>query len=249
MKLPQWFKWVRLALWLAIIAFFSWLISQRVTHILDGTATNIDIIILLIWSALVTAFIFQEVDFFGVRLRREIDNVKNEFEKQIVSLKSEMKQNQNVYVYPPPSPDSQLPEIRRIAKATLEEELGKPVVKQTPTPDTTVPNGVLNLFAVRYNIESELKRLTDLCWQSEDKTFYPKTVIQKLEFLVKMNVIHRNLAFILKEMYAQSSAAVHGEQISKQATQWIMQDAASTVQVLKGIPPQVAQATKVQRDD
>jgi hypothetical protein len=247
MKLPEWFKWLRLALWLAIIAFFSWLLSQRVTHILDGTATNTDIMILLIWVALLTAVIFQEVDFFGVRLRREIENVKNEFEKQIVSLKSEIKQNQTVNVYPPPSPDSQLPEIRRLAEATLKGELEKLVVKQTPTPDATVPNDVLNLFTVRYSIESELKRLTDLCWQSEDKTFYPRTVIQKLEFLVKMNVIHPNLARILKEMYAQSSAAVHGEQISEQATQWIMHDAASTVQVLKGIPPQPAQATKVQR--
>lgn len=218
MKVPNWFK---IVWWILLVVLFSYFFVQRYEFIMSGSVTAADIVILLILSALITIPLFHEVNIFGVGFKKENDN-------------------------PRPSPDSKLLEIRKMAEATLKEELGEPIVKQTPTPDV-VPNDVLNLFAVRYNIENELNRLTDVYWMSEDKKFYPNTIIQKLEYLIRMKVIHPNLARILKEMYAQSSTAIHGEQISQQATQWVMQDAASTIQVLKGIPPEPAAATKVQR--
>ena len=222
MKLPSWF---RVIWWFVLVGFFIFLFVQRYDSIINGTATATDIAIFLIFTALIAIPLFQEVSLFGVSFKKEIE-------------------------YPSPSPDNKLPEIRKIAEATLKEELGELTVEPLPTPEATIPNDVSYLFAVRYNIENELTRLTDLYWISEDKKFYPKTVTQKLEFLVKMKAIHRNLAYILKEMYAWSSAAIHGEQISEHATQWIRQDAAGTIQALKGIPDMnIAAATKVQRDD
>jgi len=218
-KLPNWLK---IVWWLSLVCFFAYLLFERYDSIINGVATAIDIIIFLIFIALLIIPLFREVNIFGIGLKKEID-------------------------YPRPSPDSKLPEIRKIAEATLKEELGEQAVEPQPTLEATIPSDVSNLFAVRYNIENELKRLTDLYWIIEDRKFYPKTVIQKLEFLVKMKAIHRNLAYILKEMYAWSSAAIHGEQISEHATQWIRQDAAGTIQALKAIP-EPAQATKVQRD-
>jgi len=220
MKIPN---WVKIVWWILLVGFFAYLFSQRYYFIMIGTTTATDIIIFLVLIALLVIPLFQEVNIFGVGLKKEVDT-------------------------PRPSPDSKLPEIRKIAEATLKEELGEPAVEPRHTPEETIPNDVSYLFAVRYNIENELTRLTDLYWMSEDKKFYPKTVIQKLEFLVKMKAIHRNLAYILREMYAWSSAAIHGQQISEHATQWIRQDAAGTIQVLKGIPDMnVAEATKVQR--
>ena len=220
MKLPN---WARITWYLLLVGFFVHLFIQRYDFIISGSTTATDIIIFLILIALLFIPLFREVNIFGIGLKKEID-------------------------YPRPSPDSKLPEIRKIAEATLKEELGEQAVEPQPTLEATIPSDVSNLFAVRYNIENELKRLTDLYWIIEDRKFYPKTVIQKLEFLVKMKAIHRNLAYILKEMYAWSSAAIHGEQISEHATQWIRQDAAGTIQVLKGIPDMnIAEATKVQR--
>ena len=239
MKVPNWAK---IIWWFSLVGFFAYLVWQRYMFIIGGDSTTIDIILLIIVFALLLIPLFQEVSIFGVSFKKEIDSLKDE----IINLKSEIYSTQNVYVYPPPSPDSKLPEIRKIAKATLKEELRELPVESLPAPEPTIPNDVSYLFNTRYNIENELKRIIDFCWMGQDKEFYPKTVIQKLEFLVHMKVIYRNLAYILKEMYAWCSAAIHGEQISKQAVQWIRQDAPGIIEALKVIPEE-AEATKVQR--
>ena len=208
MKLPNRLK---IVWWLLITGFFVYLLSQRYESIIGGASTPIDIVLFLILAALLIIPLFQEVNIFGVSLKKG-------------------------NVYPSPSPDNKLPKIRKIAEATLKEELGELTVEPLPSPEVTIPNDVSYLFMVRYNIENELIRLTDLYWISDDKKFYPKTLTQKLEFLIKMKAIHRNLAYILKEMYAWSSAAIHGEQISEQATQWIRQDAPGIIEALKAIP-------------
>jgi len=229
MKLPN---RVRIVWWVLLVGFFAYLVSQRYDSITSGAASAIDIIIFLILIALVTIPLFREVTIFGVGLKKELDNLREE----MITLKSEIHSTQNVYVYPTPSPDSKLPEIKKIAEATLKEELGELAVESRPVLEATIPNDVSYLFVVRYNIENELKRITDFYWPSEGTESYPKTVIQKLEFLVYIKVIHRNLAFILKEMFARCSAVIHGEQFSDQGTQWIRQDAPGIIEALKAIP-------------
>ena len=229
MKIPNWLK---IIWWVLLAGFFVFLFSQRYESIIGGVASATDIVIFLILIAWFTVPLFQEVNIFGIGLKKEIGNLREE----MITLKSEIHSTQNVYVYPPPSPDSKLPEIRKIAEATLKEELGELAVESRPAPEATIPDDISYLFAVRYNIENELKRITDLCWLSKDTEFYPRTVIQKLEFLVHMKVIHRNLAFILKEMFAWCSAAIHGEEVSVNAKNWIRQDAPGIIEALKAIP-------------
>ena len=229
-------KWIRphwkVGWFLLVLALLTYLVISKWSVYLNGTATPFEIIIFLIWVALLFAPLFREVSFFGVSLKNEIDSLKGE----IINLKYEMHSTQNVYVYPPPSPDSKIPEIRKIAEATLKKEFGELAVESRPAPEATIPDDIAYLFAVRYNIEHELKRITDLYWISKNTEFHPKTVIQKLEFLVHMKVIHSNLAYILKEMFAWGSAAIHGEQISEQAVQFMRQDAPAIIEALKAIP-------------
>lgn len=231
MKLPNWFK---IIWWVLLAGYFVFLFSQRYDVIISGTATPTDVVILLIVIAWFTIPLFQEVTIFGISLKKEIDNLK----KEIISLKTEIHSTQSVYIYPPPSPDSELPEIKQISKSVLKKEKGEFTVEALPDLETTIPNDVSYLFAVRYNIENELRRITDIYWLSGATEYYPKTVIQKLEFLVHMKVIRSNLAFILKEMLARCSAVIHGEQFSDQGTQWIRQDAPGIIEALKAIPEQ-----------
>ncbi len=229
MKLPNWLK---IIWWTLLAGCFVFLFSQRYDVIISGTASPTDVVILLIVIAWFTIPLFQEVTIFGISLKKEIDNLR----KEIISLKTEIHSTQSVYVYPPPSPDSKLPEIKQISKSILKKEKGEFSVEALPALETTIPNDISYLFAVRYNIENELRRITDIYWLSEGTESYPKTVIQNLEFLVYMKVIHRSLAFILKEMFARCSAVIHGEQFSDQGTQWIRQDAPGIIEALKAIP-------------
>jgi len=232
---PRW----KVAWFLVVLGLLTYLVISKWNAYLEGSSNPFEIMIFFIWIAILLAPLFRQVSFFGVSLKNEIDSLKGE----IVKLKNEIYSTQNVYVYPPPSPESKLPEIRKVAKAALKKEAGEESAESHPTLETVVSEDVSYLFAVRYNLESELKRITDLYWLSQDKEFYPKTVTQKLEFLVHMKVIHRNLAFILKEMFAWCSAAIHGEEVSENIKNWIRQDAPGIVEALKAIPEE-AEADK-----
>jgi len=220
------------------------LVFSKWSVYLNGTSTPFEIIIFLIWIALLLAPLFREVSFFGISLKNKIDSLRDE----IITLKNEIHSTQNVYVYPPPSPDSELPEIKKVAEATLKEELGELPAASQPALERAIPEDISYLFAVRYNIENELKRITDLYGLSKGMEFFPRTVIQKLEFLVHMRVIHRNLAFILKEMYAQCSAAIHGAWITGDAVQWIRQDAPGIIEAIKAIPDEANEGKEQKLD-
>lgn len=223
---PRW----KIGWYLLVLALLTYLVISNWNTYINGTSNPFEIIIFLIWIAVLLAPLFREVSFFGVSLKNEIDSLKGE----IINLKNEIHSTQTVYVYPPPPQDSELPKIRSIVKSTLRQESKEVVEEPPPTPE--IPDEISYLFSVRYIMEQELKRIVDIAWLGQNKEFYPKTVIQKLEFLVHIKMIHRNLAYILKEMYATCSAAIHGEQVSGNAVQWIRQDAPAIIEAIKAIP-------------
>lgn len=49
-----------------------------------------DIIIFLIWIALLLVPIFEEIGLFGIKLKREIQDLKTDLTGQILSLRTEV---------------------------------------------------------------------------------------------------------------------------------------------------------------
>jgi len=234
MKLPNWLK---IIWWLLLVGVFTYLIYQRYDFIMSGATTTTDIVIFLILTALLVVPLFQEVSIFGVSLKQKIDTLKEEFDKQIISLRSEIHNIQNVYVYPTtPPPDAEIPKIRKISETALGKVKEKHGEETAATPDITVPEEISSLFNIRYIIENELQRITKIYWLGEDLTYYPKTTIQMLNFLTKMQIIHGNLAFIIKETIAWCNSVIHGEKISEDARNFVQETAPTIIEALKAIP-------------
>ncbi len=237
MKIPN---WVKITLWLVLIAFFSWLLSQRYNAIINGTSNTTDIIIFLIWIALIAAFIFQEVDFFGVKLKREINNLRTDFKEQIINLRSDIQNtiNMRTEISPhinvlTPSSDSELASIEERIRPVFEQVLKEQgIQKHKPTEEPQVPDDTQFLFSVRYAIENELKRIGKWLWTPPEERLY-RTTLKIADILSMRGTINSQVVDIIREVYAICSSAIHGEDVSEASVKFVQDVSPPLIAYLK----------------
>ncbi len=241
MKLPNWFK---ITLWLVLIAFFTWLLSQRYDAIISGTSNTSDIILFLIWIALIAALIFQEVDFFGVRLKKEINNLKSEFKEQIINLRSDIQTiNMKAEISPQinvltPSSDYELASLEERIAPILDKALEeKGIKKPKPTEQPKAPDDAQFLFSVRYAIENELKRIVKWLWAPPKEKHY-RSPLQIADILVRRETIYPEVADMIREIYAICSSAIHVEDISENLVNFVKDASPPLLAYLKSIEEQ-----------
>jgi hypothetical protein len=169
MQFPNKFK---IIWWGILVGLLTYLVSQRFSSFMSGVSNATDILIFVIWIALLVAPLFQEVTFFGVKLKREIDDLRTEFRNQIFNLRSDIQNtikmsteiSPQIQILTPP-PDSKLPSIEQRIKPILQQVLKEQgIEKLVPTPEKQLaPDNAQYLFSVRYAIENELRRI----WRHE----------------------------------------------------------------------------------
>ncbi len=101
MKLPNWFK---IIWWISLLITISYFLYSRRLNLISGTATTADIFIFLIWVALCLLPLFEELSFFGVTLKKEVEKLKSDISTQstqIDSLKADIRNTVNLHVTMP----------------------------------------------------------------------------------------------------------------------------------------------------
>ncbi|MCK4369231.1 MAG: hypothetical protein KAV68_06220 [Dehalococcoidales bacterium] len=237
MKLPNRAK---IVWWLLLLGFFAYLLSQRYDSIMSGAASATDIVIFLIFIALFSAPLFQEVDFFGVRLKREIDTLRTEFKEQIINLRSDintvnMRAEINPQIYLQPPPDSALQSIEERIRPVLEQVLKEQgIQKPAPAKELEVPDNTVFLFKVRYSIENELKRIGKwLLAPPEERP--PQTLLQMANVLFRGGVIVKAAIDSIREINAICLQAIHGEDVSKASVQFVKEMSPTLLAYLKSV--------------
>lgn len=158
----------------------------RLNSIINGTSTPIDIKIFLIWIALLLVPIFEEISLFGIKLKREIDNLRTDLTGQILSLRTDIQNSidfkteikPNFYLHPPA--DEQLSKIEEF-KEVLDKALKDKGIVKPEYPDLDVSEEIKFLFSVRYQIEKELRRIYDSFL--EEKHTRPYSTLQMTRIL------------------------------------------------------------------
>ena len=136
MKLPNWFK---ILWWILLIGLTGIILFNRFDEIISGQSVLFDIFIFLIFVALMLVPIFSEIDFFGIKLKKEIEDLKQDIRIKLGDIKNEIRSSQTqtvhqtVQTFGPPPPDNKLPElqyeIERILSAKLKEHGITPDIK------------------------------------------------------------------------------------------------------------------------
>lgn len=239
MKLPNWFK----VLWWAMLLLISSVtLYKRYDAITTGGAALADVFIFLIWVALMLLPILKEVSFFGISLRKEIEELKSSLQLQMLNLKSDIQNsidvrtqfNPNIYFTPPP--DSHLPAMEERFRQILEETLRaqgmtKPV---TVTEEPAISPDAQFLFSVRFAIEKEMRRI----WQArfgEESGRRHVPIFQMARAFVEAELLDPRLENIVREVYAICSPAIHGEFVSENQVRFVRDIAPGLLTSLRAI--------------
>ena len=218
MKLPNWFK---IAWWILLTALLTAYLYRRYPDLIVGRAVPADIVVFVIWIALLLAPLFNEVSLLGIKLKQQIDDLKEFVASQITDVRSEVRSAVDVratfsphFNIPLPASDAQLPEIERRVKAAVSDALADHGIQAPPPPaQVPVPADVAFLFATRYNLEKELRRIAG----SRQVLNEPRrtiSVAHLIRELIQAELIERPLASAIREVYSVCSPAVHGDPVT-----------------------------------
>ena len=217
-KLPNWFK---VAWWLLLTGLLTTYLYRRYPELLLGDAVSADIVVFVIWIALLLAPLFNEVSLLGVTLRQQLDELKEVVSKQITDVRNEVRSAVDVratisphFNIPAPATDAQLPEIERRIKSAVAEAFDAHGINAPPPPaKISLSEDVTFLFATRYHLEKEMRRIGEsrLLFSG---THRPVPILGLARELVQADLLEPRLANAIREVYSVCSPAIHGEQVT-----------------------------------
>jgi hypothetical protein len=238
MTLPNRFK---IIWWLLLLVGAGALLRERLSAIANGMATPPDMVVLLLFVALALAPIFKEIDLFGLKLKQNIRELKEE----VANLRFDVRNSVDVrtQISPifhasaaAPPPDSQLPaletRLRSVMMEVLREHGIDPPKFAAEIPSVT--DDVNFLFRARYHIEKELRRILTSRTQA-DASRRPLPVFQIVRLLADEGLLDHRLAHVVREVFAVASPAVHGELVSDAKVAFVRDVAPELISALREV--------------
>jgi len=224
--------------WIFLILLTGALFIWRLEPIGQGKSAPVDVFIFLILIALLLTPIFTEVEFFGIKLKREIEELKTQIKLQFGDLKNEIRNSQvqtihqNITGFGPPPTDEEIPELDAKVDRILKEKLkdynleldGKPKIK------VDIPDSNLMMFKVRYRIEQELRRIWIKNIDNIENRKKPLTII--IRELTDNRIIDKQLYYILREVLSVCNYAIHGEKVSQNQVDFVEKNAEEIIDFL-----------------
>lgn len=243
MKLPNWFK---IGWWALLTGTLTAFLYRRYPDLAAGHAAPADIVVFVIWVALLLAPLFAEVSLLGITLKQELDELKGFVSAQVADIRNEVRNAVDIratfsphFTLPAPASDAQLPDLEARIKSALAAELAahglRPVQPRSPL---VAPDDVTFLFSARYNIERELRRIAEgrrVVAAIEQPARRPLTIVQLTRQLTESELIEPRLAHAIREVYSVCSPAVHGEPVSPAQVSFVREVAPELVATLRAI--------------
>lgn len=240
MKVPNWFK---IIWWILLIILSGIIVGFRIDEIITGQSVPADVFIFILFIALMLVPIFSEISIFGVKLKKEIDDLKTNIDIKFGELKTDIRNTQTQTLYqtiqtlPPPPPDNKLPELeKQIEKIVKEKFSAQEIYEKKISSRIDVPEDNLILFKTRYNIEVELRRIWEGRLSREfDISKRPLSINRQIQDLVKFEIITDNLYGILREILAICNYGIHGEQVSARQRSFVAKNAKKIIDYLREV--------------
>lgn len=230
MKLPNWFK---IVWWILLLGLTGSILLKRFEAISTGQSVPADIFILLIFIALMLVPIFSEIELFGIKLKKEIEELKSDLNIKLGDIKTEIQSNQTlnqtINAFGTPPPDNKLPElqneIEKIVNAKFKEHGVKTEHKIAGRID--VPEDNLLMFQVRYNIEKQVRFIWEKRFKGDNHEINTRTqpVNQIINDLNRFNIIDWKFYDILKEILSICNYAIHGENVTDKQVAFVSKNA------------------------
>lgn len=241
MKLPDKFK---IFWWALLVSLTSFYIFKRYSKILNNSTSQLDIVVFLVWVALCLIPLYDEINLFGIKLKKEIETLKSHVDNQIESVKADIRSsidvrshfNPNIYFSAPPPPDSELPAIEgRIREAVGVALRDHGLEQKSPSwASISADDDTQFLMLARFNLEKELRRI----WYENFQAIPDGRLLaisRMVGGMVEREMIDSKLAKAIRDVYAVCSPAVHAEPVTRAQVEFVKDVAPSLIAMLKEI--------------
>jgi hypothetical protein len=239
MKLPNWLK---ILWWFLLTAGLTWVLYRRYPELVAGHAAAVDVFVFAVWAGLMLVPLFHEVSFLGVKLKQEVEDLKSFVAAQVGEIRSDVRNAVDVrttfspqIMIPTPVSDAQLPELEAKIKTAVSEALSAHGLKAGSADRATVevPADVSFLFATRYAIEKEVRRIANDRLRTLDRR--PLPIFRLGKALVEAEVMEPRLENAIREVYAVCSPAIHGEPVTQAQTNFVKDVGPELIAALRSI--------------
>jgi hypothetical protein len=87
MKIPNWFK---IFWWILVTALTGYIFYHRWDYISSGKSAPVDVFISLVLLALLLAPIFQDISLFGMKIKQEVEKLKEYMSVRLATFKADI---------------------------------------------------------------------------------------------------------------------------------------------------------------
>ena len=226
--------------WLGLLIFFTLILVLMYFGIISGLEEGFFYAVFALWVCLLLMPLFVEIEFLGIKLKKEMQDFKEDVKGEIQSLKLEVKNTNNQQVifggYGPPPSDSKIP--------ILEKEIEELKKKYNSDKSSIDPNasffgpGQLNitglkqkfdtpevsmqLFQIRFNLEELITKI----WNNYNEYFSQKNRVvsptRMLNDLRDIDLLDRDIIGLTRDVLAICNAAIHGREVSEKQIEFVI---------------------------
>lgn len=227
--------------WIVLLIICGSLFYWRLEPISNGQSAPIDVFIFLILVSLLLIPIFSEVEFFGIKLKKDIDELKSQISLQFGDLRNEIKNSQvqtihqNFSGFGKPPTDEELPELEIQVDQILKQKLRELGLESENISDKKIeiPTNNLQLFKYRYNIEKELIRIWKNYSEEQNSNIERFPLTKIIRELMRYKVIDPELHNILRETLSICNYAIHGQEVSENQISFVNKNGHEIINILK----------------
>ncbi|WP_374012573.1 hypothetical protein [Pseudoxanthomonas koreensis] len=244
----MWFtKNFRAIWWFILIACLSIFMLQRFSDLASGEAKPIDFLLFLVWIGVCLGPLFAEVHLPGLTLKQKIEETKKELTRDIESLRADIRNSVEIrsHVSPnfwvgagsQPPPDHKLGEVEQRLHSAIDrlERQGYPIdSRATAQAPRMLSEREQIMFTSRRDIEVELRAIAaSLDDEPDQRRFAP--VSRLLWLLTRNELIDKQMANVIREVYSICSLAIHGEEVTESQVDFVQRNGPELVNALRAI--------------
>lgn len=223
-------KWWYLILLIAS-SIYVWVYRHEIYQLKEFNAMNL---VFILWLVLLLLPLFSELEFFGVKLKKEVEKAKSEVKEnlndlrlQLMDLKISNSIANTIQIGSAPlASEKELGELKKMLDEMRSES--KESGKEVKDVDFGVSEQSTYLFKARLGLE---KVLSELC----EKTDYSgnKNMRQMLRHLNMCELINGATADLISQVIQIANRGVHGEIVSKEYIDFVQQALPEVHQLLE----------------
>lgn len=215
-------KYLKSLWWLALLVLIGYYLYNRLDKLQSGTPSWFDALAFIVWVALSIGPFYSEIELPGVKLKKEVTQLKEKVSADLASIKATLQQNNdqrqvtNIGFPLTPAPESKLHDISEAVKRAVSDymsETGEPSkrnqIEQRFLINEDIPTDAVTLFTGRYALETRIRELYRL--YAQDIANRKEPLFRIVRDLAALGILPGELTSPILEVYAICSAAIHGE--------------------------------------